>query len=590
MLCRRLQSIFATQHPKLLGLTMALALLSASCASQRATSTEGYEIANRVVSDVSEETGEEIVGYSSSTTNQTTKPGLDEAPSDLVIKQPEAEDSEGKGSGLDAPEVKGIVLLENECERTVTTDEYGFEQEDLVCPDANNDAQEPATTTAVPQTVDGSQTTSASSSNSEVSNEEATSTTVAAITVQDIVAHTGMLPVAYYPTLAATAPTESLRTAFARIGDRLDRVERFCGTDSTGWLAELSRLSDDAIAVAELVKQQRTYVGSAEATSLARSFTERSLMESGCSNPSSPIGSITPTAAMPVTSKASAAFVSLNQALRNSEYGPLFHQYSTLPNYLWLRNDTSTIDAVFIGNSQVAAALGVKALNEQMATEFGSVHLPGGLAEVQTWWIPEVTKEVDPKIVIWFVGPLDLFVDCLDKGQTDEYLNFGAARAKAFARNGWLSNVDPIDLILGQRTPDDTVQGDHPKRPGFDPEGIVGQRDYYHPRFSTREFCEQRARVIGDEAKRLEAEGRKVIIIGMPVNPELATKRPGGADGFAEDIEDFTSRHLDGIEFIDLTTSMQQSGSWADLTHLHDDGSSDFTKMVIAELQRVGLS
>lgn len=567
------------------------ALLTANCGGQTTETADGYAVAERVVAGVSESTGEEIVGYSSSTTD------VGSAPNELAFTEATSSNADDARSGAEATSIEpadaGPIVIESDCERTVTTDEYGFEQQELIC------ADDPATETTVNSDSPTSTSTSSEATSSTTSDplnetstgsESTTTSSPPAIRIQDVIDHEGMLPVAYYQSLLATAPNDEVRSAFSTIGERLDTIERHCGTDPTGWLAELSHLTDEATSATALVKASTDYTGSAEATALARSFTERALMESGCSVPNRPTGSLSPASATAATAKASTAFAGLDQALRNSEYGPLFHQYSTLPNYQWLRNETSTIDAILVGTSQVGAGLEVATMNAQFDTEFGSVQLPGGLAEIQTWWIPQVTKEVDPSMVIWFVGPLDLFVGCPTGGRDAQYRKFDTARSDAFSRNGWLSNVEPLDRILGQPTPSNTVQGDAPKRKGFDPDSDAYQRDRYPNQFSTRKYCDARAATIGNESRRLEAEGRRVIVVGMPIHPDLATARPGGAAGFADDLATFASSNLTGIEFVDLTTTMQDARHWSDLTHLHAAGASEFTQLVIAGLREQGIS
>lgn len=563
------------------------------------------------------------------------------------------EGSSGSGHAVESQsndDDDGLRVAGSQCERIITTDEYGFEQEVVDCGDdlstastdesptdnlttdsvlAHNDASDQARsstsstssidslTSARPPNPQESATSSSGSvqtppstsasnrgthSSDRASTEQTSQTTTttpigtnlpnstqaAPIKIDDVIAYKGFLPIDYYPALAATAPTQTLQDDFAEIGRHLDLVETYCGSDSTLWMKTLSQLSSKANSLATQIAASDSFAGSIEAKALARSIVERALHESGCANPGADALSSSQSRAALARSKATVeAIVTLDNALRNSTNGPLFHQFSTYPNYLWLRNETVPTDVILVGSSQVGAGLDVKALNQQFDLEFGSVQLPGGLAEVQQWWIPEVTNLVNPKTVVWFVGPLDLFTGCDVGGRKAQYVANHQARSKTFNRNGWLGDYDALDRIIGPRSPDETVRGDAPKRVGRDSQGLKTQRSQYTSDFNS--FCAGRAQLMQQQIVELRAENREVIIVGMPVHPELTASRQGGQPAVTTEMADFAKRYLTGAKFIDLTATMQTSEPWSDLTHMTQPGSVQFTDHVIDHLYANGI-
>lgn len=539
-----------------------------------------------------------------------------------------------------------IDVAGTNCERTITTDEYGFEEEHVDCggesePTASEsvpiDPSESAllartdsvsTSTGTGAATDGEiATTQANRTPSETASRAngledpgtgfstnpkpsipktgqtpiptaphvATTPPVSApmvpqstaISIDDVLNYEGFLPTSYYSALAATAPA-TLQNGLANLGSGLDLVESHCGRNRVEWERALGKVTRTATILAAKTETDPSYPGSPEAKALARSIVERGLHESGCASPGARALDVSATSsALKRTEELSTAIVALDNALRKSSNGPLFHQYSTYPNYLWLRNETVPTDIALVGSSQVGAGLDVKAINERFDREFGSVQLPGGLAEVQQWWLPEVTKMVDPSTIVWFIGPLDLFTGCDISGRKEQYMTNHQARIKTFARNGWLSNHDALDRIIGAVTPDATVRGDAPKRPSVDADGLKNQRKQYLNDFN--DFCSDRASLVQTQVTALANRGRRVIVIGMPVHPELTSARSGGAASVSKDMTRFAESSLAGAEFIDLTDTMQTADPWSDLTHLTQPGSVQFTDHVMSHLEAAGI-
>ena len=245
------------------------------------------------------------------------------------------------------------------------------------------------------------------------------------------------------------------------MGSKLDRLEATCGVSEPAWLAALDEYITAAEATRDLMSPERLgpYQGSVEAKALSRSVVERALMESGCARPEPVPVTNDDQDVLSRTSRAVEVTVGIDNALRDSTYGPLFHLYSTLPNYLWMRNEQTAIDTVLLGTSQLGAAVDLAEVNREMTTEVGSAWLPGGLAEVQALWVGEVIRYSNPKTLVWFIGPLDLFVECDTTTRGAEFQRLADARLATFAR-GFVASDDPLDRILGSRKPEPTVRGD----------------------------------------------------------------------------------------------------------------------------------
>ena len=480
-----------------------------------------------------------------------------------IANQIVARDIASGGSGIDSD--APLELADADCSAEVTVDEYGFEQEQVTCSGDDN-------TMEADRTGDRS---------GDGENDADPATPTAA----DLLAAPGWLEIGHYPALVRTLPDVELAAAMTTLGSKLDRLEATCGVSEPAWVAALDEYIAAAEATRDLAAPERLgpYQGSVEAKALSRSVVERVLMESGCARPEPvPVGNDQDVLSR--TSRAVEATVGIDNALRGSTYGPLFHLYSTLPNYLWMRNEQTAIDTVFLGTSQLGAAVDLAEVNREMTTEVGSAWLPGGLAEVQALWVDEVIRYSNPSTFVWFIGPLDLFVECDTTTRGAEFQRLADARLATFAR-GFVASDDPLDRILGSRKPEPTVRGDGIKREGLDAEGIAAHRRQYIPAFAEGRFCHDRAQIVAETIARLQADGRNVLVVGMPVHPELRAVRPGAAG----EMEMFDEQYLGGTDLVDLTETVADSGLWSDLTHLTVEGAETFTEIVVAELRRAGL-
>jgi len=467
-----------------------------------------------------------------------------------------------------------------DCELEVTTDEYGFEETKLRCADGH---------TLGPSVV------AASAGVRPDPSASAARVAPAALLAGDdplpldtygvlIVDHLG--PGAVSGELVARELSKDLLA----LSSRLDRLDATCGVDPKEWRAALADYQEAAQSALEAATPDRfgDFAGSVEANVLAKALVERVLFQSGCRRPEpellSPGGDVDVDDLVRLTRDVATVTVSLNNALRASTYGPLFHTYSTLPNYLWMRSERTPVEVVMLGTSQAGAALNVKAMNENLDAEIGSAWIPGALAEVQALWVDEITSRTAVRTFVWFVGPLDLFAECDTSKRGVEFKKLADARAATFSQ-GFVVSPDPLDRILGWAEPADTVRGDGIKREGFDADGTASHRKQYVPAFEKGLFCHERAEIISETIGRLNDEGHEVVIVGMPVHPELRAVRTDQA----EKMTLFRQRYLRSTTFLDLTETMVDPESWSDFTHLTGQGADDFTAIAIERLREEGL-
>ncbi len=469
-----------------------------------------------------------------------------------------------------------------ECELLTAVDEYGFETTTLDCGGGDGESIPAAVGIPGPTEQNRSPFVPPDPQASAAGQEPA-----------DLLGSADALPLDTYRVLVSDRLVplldQDLGAELIGLADHLDRLDAGCGVDLDRWATDLDAYAGAASAVVESLTPERlgSVAGSIDANVAARALVERALFQSGCAAEEPrpvTVDDAERDRLLQLTAAAAHATVALDNALRNSSYGPLFHLFSTLPNYQWLRSHPTSVDVMVLGTSQAGAGVGIKAMNEQLDAEVGSVWVPGALAEVQTLWVDEVLAYADPEVFVWFLGPLDLFAECDTSLRGAEFQRLANARAATFSR-GFVVGADPIDRILGPPETVETVRGDGIKREGFDQDGTDDHRAKYVPAFEAGLFCHDRAAIVQDLVARLDDAGHGVIVVGMPVHPELRAARSDQTEMMTM----FEREYLEAARFVDLTESMDEPSAWSDFTHLTGDGADDFTDLVIDRLKDEGL-
>lgn len=446
-----------------------------------------------------------------------------------------------------------------ECTRTVTTDEYGFETEVFDCPpDVEPDPG-----------VDGS--------------------------LASLLADDADLPVGTLSGIIEVLGSSPARTALTAVDESLQQLDRSCGVDIARWRRSLEDLvvQSDAL-LAALEEPPDELDGTAEAAAIGRALVERVILQTGCDQPgvgaSIPEAQLVETGTLDLTARASGTVLDIERRLSGSPQTTLFYLYSEI-QYGWMRTLREPLDVVVLGSSQAGDGADLSVLAEGLDAEVGNAYLPGALAEVQQHWVPEVERLADPEVVLWYVGALDLLADCDVANRADDLRVRRGRLGRAFAPSGWFGAVDPLAVLLGPVGPRDALLGDVPKSDDVDPGQIAAQTDTYAPQVADATFCTDRAALIADTARDLAGSGRTVHVIGVPTSPRFVDLIDGGLDRVHEAMDRLRSEYLeiDGVHVMDLTGSIQDSwDSWRDLTHMTARGSARFSSAVADALRGAG--
>jgi hypothetical protein len=461
-----------------------------------------------------------------------------------------------------------VAVFDSGCERTVTIDEYGFESESIVCPDDAPPATVPADGLREGDPINADQ----------------------------LLAFTDPLPGFVLQPLAEAAP-EGLRSELVQFDSIAAELAATCGVDLELWTTALRNAGTTARSLNDRIQadEYADYVASPPARALGRSLFEQLLIQPQCAAP----GALAISAEDPridelltLTADVSAAVAETDRLLTGSVMTRLFHFYSALPAYVWLRNPVAPPELVVIGSSQAGDGIDVPLLSSRANMVVGNAFLPGSLAEVQQYWIQEVFRYANPEIVVWPMGPVDLIGTCILPGRAEQFVDRLANRKKLFASSGWFSTTDPIALALGP-VPDqpNLNMGNAPKASTRNAEAIAAQLPDYTNQFADPSVCSDRIDVTLEVIDQLEEWGVEAVIVGMPINPEAVELVPGGAATIEDAMAQLGAEiATTGAQFIDLSSGFDDPGLWRDLTHLRANGAKVFTGQVAEEMATRGIT
>ena len=185
------------------------------------------------------------------------------------------------------------------------------------------------------------------------------------------------------------------------------------------------------------------------------------------------------------------------------------------------------------------------------------------------------------------MGAIDLLIDCDDLGREQQFLERLANRRGAFARSGWFRAIDEIEIVLGPAGDVNRNRGNAAKEPAADPAAIEAQRADYGDALAEPGFCVDRAGIIAETAATLTADGREVVIVGIPVSPRMAELQPDIEPLTAAALARLRDDHLadSPARVVDLSGSIRDPRLWADLTHPTQAGADAFTRALIEALE-----
>ncbi len=503
-------------------------------------------------------------------------------------------------AAIDQPITRAVDS--DDCTRTVVIDEYGFETETAVCAPSDPDSA-----------VDGSE------ADSDVG---AADGVEPPINVDALLADDSALPLDLFATLVGDVPDDDLRRPLGALSLLLDDLDGFCGIDPDVWtdVAETAAAEIDEIAVsfeaASAVEGETGeggtagYVGSSSARLLARVLLDRAVLLTGCAG--GPDAPLAPTGATTLrlnvaTATVATAVEHLGRVLRGSEGDPLFFHPDELAHLRWMRIMTEPVEFAVVGTSQATHGISPTQLGEASGRVVASIAIPGSLAEVQQHWLPTAMDAIDPATIIWAVGPIDLVVACADDGRGATFAETAARLAASFEPFGWLNDVPPIDRILGPvgnevylETPIGALAvdrygsnrlGEAVRLGSISQVAIDDQLTNFGPAFAQGDYCADRAALIRSIIEDLQADGREVVLVGMPVSPDLVPFYPGGSGALSQVMERFRGEVAEptGVRFIDLTGVIQEAAYWSDLVHPVTEGSTRYTAAVAEALTDAGV-
>ncbi len=467
-----------------------------------------------------------------------------------------------------APEERTAVF-DSGCERTVTIDEYGFESESVVCPD---DAPPP---TAPP---DGGLKEGDP------------------INADQLLALTESLPDFVLEPLAEAAP-EGIRSDLLAFVPIAAELADSCGVDIDRWAAALADAGAKGKALNARLEGDEfaEYIATSPARALGKALFEQVLFQPQCAAPGAlALSESDPATAelLTLTADVSSTIAQTDRLLAGSIMTRLFHFFSALPSYRWLRNPVAPPELIVIGSSQAGDGIEVPLLSARTDLVVGNAFLPGSLAEVQQHWIAEIFRYANPEVIVWPMGPIDVIGTCITPGRAEQFQERLDNRRRLFASSGWFASIDPIAVALGP-VPDqvDTNMGNAPKASSRNDDGIAAQLPDYTNQFADPAFCQDRVDVTVQVIDQLQEWGVRVVIVGMPINPEAVELVPGGAQTIAEATEQLRGQVEDGAgaDFIDLTTGFEDVNLWRDLTHVRNNGATKFTNLVADGLVERGI-
>ncbi len=503
-------------------------------------------------------------------------------------------------ASIDQPITRAVAS--DDCTRTVVIDEYGFETETAVCvpiePDSEADVDADPDPSIRP--TDGAESS---------------------IDVDALLSDGSTLPLDLFATLVVDVPDDDLRRPLSALSLLLDDLDVSCGTDPAGWTegVESAAAEIQEIAVSfeaattdtgKMEDEMAAYVGSSSARLLARALLERALLLTGCAGgPAVPLASASGTTLRlnVATATVATAVEHLGRVLRGTGTDPLFFHPDELAHLRWMRTTSEPVEFVVVGTSQATHGISPIQLGEASGRVVGSVAIPGSVAEVQQHWLPTVLDGVDPGTIIWAIGPIDLVVGCVDDGRGATFVDGAVRLASSFERFGWLSDLPPIDRVLGpvgnevyletpigqlaaDRYPSNRL-GEAVRLGSISEVAIEEHRAGFGPAFERGEYCEDRAALIRSIIEDLLADGREVVIVGMPISPDLVPFYPGGSVALSQVMERFRVEVAEptDVPFVDLTGAIQEARYWSDWVHPVTEGSTEFTAAIAIALAELGV-
>ncbi len=247
-------------------------------------------------------------------------------------------------------------------------------------------------------------------------------------------------------------------------------------------------------------------------------------------------------------------------------------------------------EVLFTGTSKVWYGIDADLFTEIDGRSSYNAGLPAaGPTAQESWLLDVVEPTVEPDVVIWGVSAYDVsgrldstsqrIVDAVELQQqlfaplAWSGLMTGAETVEEGAPETWV--VAPEDVGVANRGQQRTEEL------GFNPtlETLVTYFVGGAAEADPGELAAIRATIDG-----LRGRGVEVIMVSMPVPDSFRALQPdGAADALTAAIDDVAAEA--GVDHLDLSRSMPE-GTFADYTHLTGTGATEFTRVLLDELDR----
>ena len=416
---------------------------------------------------------------------------------------------------------------------------------------------------------------------------------------------TDVLPPRRFDELVAAVPAGPAAVALGEVGLALAAMDNACVVSPEAWADSIPALNEMLLSATTSVAGLGDYRETPEARELARSLIERVALQTGCENPApsaGPVGGIGLPGLLESASTLTAAAEPLYQALWGSDKSPYFYHPDELVHRRWMQVEDQ-IDVAVVGTSQALLGIEPDLIGEQLGLRVGNVALPGAVAEVQQYWLPDVMSAASPDMVLWGFGPLDLVSACKPDGRADEFHRLTILRNDLLAPFSWADDADPLTRLLGAEVEsphDATATGvtasarfPHPLGDAFefanaDPVELSASLERFRAPFERGDFCADRLVVLGQIIAELVADGRRVVMFGMPLAPELAATYEGGQPALQALVDEAAVSVFEpaGAEYLGMMRSIETAGGgfWYDVVHPTRAGGAALTAEVAAAL------
>ncbi len=264
---------------------------------------------------------------------------------------------------------------------------------------------------------------------------------------------------------------------------------------------------------------------------------------------------------------------------------------------IWIREARANgieVDGLVIGNSVSRTGIDPVLFGELTGTTVGQASIAGMSPETAGPFLDEIIDLVDPSTVYWGLSYFDLYIGCSVEARAKAAMQHQDLRRGAFAgivdessRRSWehlLGAVGtdaygetPILSTIDQQLVIDTLGQDDLRRTVADPDGLALQLELWPP----DEPCLERSSHLAEHVHRLQAEGREVVIVVLPPNPELA----GGADGLTSFFENAAvfAGPAESDRYVVLDDELAPE-VFRDGVHFLDEGRAQLTAALAAAL------